>query len=154
MRAAAVLGVSVIALFGGIGRAQAAPDARNPFHCGVALSVAYDLAKGQHGDDSPLTRELKDRYIFQAMRSARLPHMTPSEPEADALRLLFSGTPEAGLAMANNCIKRQDADPRFVATRPMVALPNGMQGLLPAFADKAAMAEVYRGVQVAAVEPQ
>ena len=155
MRAAAILGVSVIALFGGIGTAQAAPDARNPFHCGVAISVAYDLAKGEHGDDSPLTRELKDRYIFQAMRSAMLPHMTPSEVEADELRQLFAGTPEKGVAMANNCIKRQDVDPRFVATRPTVPLPNGMQGVQPAYADKAAISAVFASVKVAAVaEPQ
>jgi hypothetical protein len=161
MRGAAILGVSIIALFGGVGSAQAAPDARNPFHCGVALSVAYDLARQEHGEDSPLTEELRDRYVFQAMRSAMMPHMTPSEEEADELRHFFAGTPKAGLAMANNCIKRQDVDPRFLATRPSVPLPGGMQGVQPAYADKAAMKAVFASVQapapveVAAVgEPQ
>ena len=152
MRAAAVFGVSVIALLGGIGTAHAAPDARNPFHCGVALSVAYDLSRQENGDNSPLTRELKERYIWQAMRSAMLSHMTPSEPEADALRALFSGTPEAGLAMANNCIRRQDADPRFLATRPTVTLADGIQGVMPGYADPAAMAAVYRPVKVASAD--
>lgn len=160
MRGAAILGVSVIALFGGIGSAEAAPDARNPFHCGVAISVAYDLAKEEHGEGSPLTEELKDRYIFQAMRSAMLPHMTPSEEEAEELRQLFAGTPRAGLAMANNCIKRQDVDPRYLATRPSVPLPGGMEGVQPAYADKAAMKAVFASVEaaprveVAVAEPQ
>lgn len=154
MRAAAIFGISIIALVSvGAGTAHAA-DARNPFHCGVALSVAYDLAKAEHGPDSPLTRELKDRYVWQAMRSAMLPHMTPSEAEADALRARFGADTAIGLAMAKNCVKRQDANPRYLATRPTVPLPNGMQGVLPSFADAAALGGLFAAVQVAAVDAQ
>lgn len=142
MRKAAIAGLLALCCAGAVA-AAAQPDARNPYHCAFALSVAYDLSKERHGADSEVTRELKDRYIWQAMRSAMLPHMEPKAEDGEAMRLALAENPEAGLTMADNCIRRQDVDPRYLATRPTAPLPGGLTGVLPGEVDHAALAIVF-----------
>lgn len=97
--------------------ARAAPEARNPFHCSIALQVAYEMSKEAQGADSPLSRELHGRLVWQAFAAARFPRALDSDAEGEALRKKLSDDSEAGLTMAEACIKRQDAHPRFQASR-------------------------------------
>jgi hypothetical protein len=94
-----------------------APEARNPFHCSIALQVAYDLVEQAQGADSELAREVHGRLVWQAFAAAHFPKATDSEGEAESLRGLFTADREAGLAMAEACMIRQDAHPRFRAAR-------------------------------------
>lgn len=99
------------------GTARAAPEARNPFHCSIALQVAYEMAKEAEGADSALSKELHGRMIWQAFAAARFPKPLASDEQGEALRRQLTGDTETELALAEACIKRQDAHPRFQAAR-------------------------------------
>ena len=99
------------------GTARAAPEARNPFHCSIALQVAYELAREAQGADSALSRELHGRVVWQAFAAARFPRPLDSDAQGEALRRQLTEDREAGLSLAEACIKRQDAHPRFQASR-------------------------------------
>jgi hypothetical protein len=102
------------------GAAQAeerAPEARNPFHCSIALQVAHALVREAHGPEGALTRELHGRLVWQALAAARFPKTADSDEQADALRSRFSENRDEGLAMVEACMRRQDAHPRFQAAR-------------------------------------
>jgi hypothetical protein len=94
-----------------------APEARNPFHCSIALQVAYDLVEEAQGTDSELAREVHGRLVWQVFAAAHFPKALDSEAAAESLRALFAADREAGLAMAEACMIRQDAHPRFRAAR-------------------------------------
>jgi hypothetical protein len=106
------------AALAGPARAEApAVEARNPFHCSIALQVAHALAREAFGPEGPLTQEVHSRLVWQALAAARFPKAGHAEADADALRRHFSEHREEGLAMAEACMRRQDAHPAFQAAR-------------------------------------
>lgn len=102
------------------------PEARNPFHCGIALQVAYDLVRKAHGPDSALAGELQGRIVWQSFAAARFPKALDSEVEGDALRRTFIADPQATVAMAEACMIRQDAHPQFREARLEKQLREGL----------------------------
>lgn len=127
MRHAAVIGLCATASMA-VGAAQAgAPEARNPFHCSIAFQVSYDLVKAAQGADSELARELHGRLVWQAFAAARFPKAADSEAEAGALARQFSEDSDAGLAMAEACMRRQDAHPEFREARLEKQLREGSE---------------------------
>lgn len=97
--------------------AHAAPEARNPFHCSIALQVAYEMTREAEGPDSDLSRELHGRLVWQAFAAASFPRALDSDAQGEALRRELTDDSDAGVALAEACIKRQDANPRFQASR-------------------------------------
>jgi hypothetical protein len=119
MRHIVSIGIACAAALAPLG-AQAevgAPEARNPFHCSIALQVAHALARAAHGPEGPLTHEVHSRLVWQALAAARFPKTADADVQADALRTRFSENREEGLAMAEACMRRQDAHPGFQAAR-------------------------------------
>ena len=116
MRHQLIVGAIAAAFFAGSAQAGA-PEARNPFHCSIALQVAYDLVEEAQGPDTELAQEVHGRMVWQAFAAAHFPRALDSEAEAESLRALFGGDRDAGLAMAEACMIRQDAHPRFRASR-------------------------------------
>ena len=96
---------------------QAAPEARNPFHCSIAIEASYELAKAKLGAEAALTRELHTRFVWQAFAAAAFPKPFDSELEADGLRQQFEQDSQSAVALAEACMKRQDAHPKFRAAR-------------------------------------
>ena len=107
----------VAAALAGASAAQAAPEARNPFHCSIAIEASYELAKAKLGDEDALTRELHTRFVWQAFAAAAFPKRVGSELEAGELREQFGTDSQSAVALAEACMKRQDAHPKFRAAR-------------------------------------
>lgn len=106
------------AALAGATAAQAAPlEARNPFHCSIAMQVSYELAKDARGAEDPLTKELHSRLVFQAFAAARFPKALDSEEEAATLSKQLSEDAETAFALTEACMRRQDASPRFRQAR-------------------------------------
>ena len=117
MRHVAFKGLFAAAIAAGGAAQAAAPEARNPFHCSIAFQVSYELAKAAQGADSLLSRDLHSRMVWQAFAAAKFPKAGDPQAEADALRRVFTADPEAGMAMAAACMRRQDAHPSFREAR-------------------------------------
>jgi hypothetical protein len=118
MRHIVAIGICAAALAASGANAEAgAPEARNPFHCSIALQVAHALARAAYGPEGPLTHEVHSRLVWQALAAARFPKTADAEAQADALRARFIENREEGLAMAEACMRRQDAHPAFQAAR-------------------------------------
>ena len=108
----------IAAALAGTGAAQAAsPEARNPFHCSIAIEASYDLANQRLGAEHALTQELHTRFVWQAFASAAFPKRLDSDSEAEALRQQFAADSDGAIALAEACMKRQDAHPKFRAAR-------------------------------------
>ena len=115
MRGRANLFIAVA--LGGASAAPAAPESRNPFHCSIAIEASYELAKAKLGIEDALTRELHTRFVWQAFAAAAFPKRLDSELEADGLRQQFGQDSQSAVALAEACMKRQDAHPKFRAAR-------------------------------------
>lgn len=107
---------SAIAL-AGMSAQAAAQEARNPVHCSVALQVAYELVKGAYGPDSALAEDLQGRLVWQGAAAARFPTNLDADADRDALRKQFLSDRPAAVAMAEACMRRQDAHPQFREAR-------------------------------------
>lgn len=92
-------------------------EARNPFHCSLAMQISYERAKEVRGADDPLTKELHGRLVYQAFAAARFPKSLDSDQQADAIRAQLAGDGEAAFALTEACMMRQDATPRFRQAR-------------------------------------
>lgn len=101
-------------------------EARNPFHCGIALQVTHDLVKKAHGADSLLAEDLQDRVLWQSFAAARFPKPLGSDVEGDALRRQLIEDPQATVALAEACMIRQDAHPQFREARLEKQLRDGL----------------------------
>jgi hypothetical protein len=118
MRHIVAMGICAAALAARVAHAEAgSPEARNPFHCSIALQVAHALARSAHGPEGVLTHEIHSRLVWQALAAARYPKPADAEAQADALRIRFDENREEGLALAEACMRRQDAHPGFQAAR-------------------------------------
>ena len=94
-------------------------EARNPFHCSLAMQVSYDRAKDLRGAEDALTKELHGSLVYQAFAAARFPKSLDSDQRADAIRAQLAADSEPALALTEACMMRQDATPRFrQATAP------------------------------------
>ena len=92
-------------------------EARNPFHCSLAMQVSYDRAKDLRGAEDALTKELHGRLVYQAFAAARFPKSLDSDQRADAIRAQLAADSETALALTEACMMRQDATPRFRQAR-------------------------------------
>jgi len=92
-------------------------EARNPFHCSLAMQLSYERAKEMRGAEDPLTKELHSRLVYQAFAAARFPKALDSDEQADAIRAELSQNGEAAFALTEACMIRQDATPRFRRAR-------------------------------------
>ena len=92
-------------------------EARNPFHCSLAMQISYERAKEVRGADDALTKELHGRLVYQAFAAARFPKSLDSDQQADAIRGQLAGDGEAAFALTEACMMRQDATPRFRQAR-------------------------------------
>ena len=111
---------SIMLMFGaalGMSAGASAQEARNPVHCSVALQVAYELVKTAHGPHSALAEDLQSRLVWQGYAAARFPQQLDGETERDALRQRFLDDRTTAAAMAEACIRRQDAHPQFREAR-------------------------------------
>ncbi len=111
----------------GASSAGAAPlEARNPFHCSVAIQVSYELAKSGRGAEDPLTRELHSRLVYQAFAAARFPKALDSAEEAGVMSKQLAEDPDAAFALTEACIRRQDASPKFREARLQKQVADGL----------------------------
>ena len=115
MRCIAILSTIAVAVSATV--AQAAPEARNPFHCSIALEASYERAKERLGGEDALTKDLHTRYVWQAFAAAMFPKRIDYDAEATELRAAFAADPATAMAMAEACMKRQDVHPKFQAAR-------------------------------------
>ena len=92
-------------------------EARNPFHCSLAMQVSYELAKDARGAEDALTRELHGRLVYQAFAAARFPKALDADQEAAAISDQLASDSEAAFALTEACMLRQDATPRFRQAR-------------------------------------
>ena len=92
-------------------------EARNPFHCSLAMQVSYELAKETRGAEDPLTQELHGRLVYQAFAAARFPKAIDSDAQAAAISAQLAQDGEAAFALTEACMLRQDATPRFRQAR-------------------------------------
>ena len=92
-------------------------EARNPFHCSLAMQTSYELAKEARGAEDPLSKELHSRLVYQAFAAARFPKSLDSDEQADAIRAQLAQDRDAAFALTEACMIRQDAAPRFRQAR-------------------------------------
>ena len=92
-------------------------EARNPFHCSLAMQVSYELAKEARGAEDALTKELHGRLVYQAFAAARFPKAIDSDQQAAAISEQLAQDGEAAFALTEACMLRQDATPRFRQAR-------------------------------------
>jgi hypothetical protein len=92
-------------------------EARNPFHCSLAMQVSYELAKEARGAEDPLTKELHGRLVYQAFAAARFPKAIDSDQQASVITEQLSSDGETAFALTEACMLRQDAAPRFRQAR-------------------------------------
>lgn len=102
-----------------VGNAAAAAEleARNPFHCSLAMQVSYERAKHALGAEDPLTKELHGRLVYQAFAAARFPKQLNADEQAEAIRAELAADSDTALALTEACMIRQDATPRFRQAR-------------------------------------
>lgn len=92
-------------------------EARNPFHCSLAMQTSYELAKEARGAEDPLVKDLHSRLVYQAFAAARFPKAMDSDQEAEAIRAQLAGDGDAAFALTEACMIRQDTSRRFVQAR-------------------------------------
>ena len=114
--------VASIALFAAVTLGSSAAgaaelEARNPFHCSLAMQVSYELAKDARGEQDPLTRELHGRLVYQAFAAARFPKPLDSDQDAAAISAELAADGEAAFELTRACMIRQEATPRFREAR-------------------------------------
>jgi hypothetical protein len=82
-------------------------DVSNPFHCGVAFSVYYGIAKSTGSTGvTMLERRMKD----EAIRAAALPASERTRAEGEALSKRLMADPDKAYETVVACMKRQDAE--------------------------------------------
>ena len=126
MRYGSMIGLCAAALMAGAAAEARTPEARNPFHCSIALQISYELAKEARGADSAIARELHTRLVWQALAAARFPKAPDADAQAAALRTQFLSDSETGVALAEACMRRQDAHPSFREARLEKQLSDGV----------------------------
>ena len=82
------------------------PDASNPFHCGVAFSVYYGIAKSTGNNAVGM---LEGRMRTEAARVAALPASKRTRAEGEALSKRLLADPDEAYETVVACMKRQDA---------------------------------------------
>ena len=114
-----VVSIALCTAFSLIGTAAGAAEleARNPFHCSLAMQVSYELAKEARGAEHPLTKELHGRLVYQAFAAARFPKSIDSDEQAAAISEQLSQDGDGAFALTEACMLRQDATPRFRQAR-------------------------------------
>jgi hypothetical protein len=114
-----VVSIALCAALSLIGTAAGAAEleARNPFHCSLAMQVAYDLAKQARGAEDPLSKELHGRLVYQAFAAARFPKALDADQDAASIRAQLAQDGDAAFALTEACMLRQDATPRFRQAR-------------------------------------
>ena len=83
------------------------PDASNPFHCGVAFSVYYGMAKATENNNA--VEVLERRMRTEAARAAALPASKRTRAEGEALSERLLADPGEAYETVVACMKRQDA---------------------------------------------
>jgi hypothetical protein len=114
-----VVSIALCAALSLIGTAAGAAEleARNPFHCSLAMQVAYDLAKQARGAEDPLSKELHGRLVYQAFAAARFPKALDADRDAASIREQLAKDGDAAFELTEACMLRQDATPRFRQAR-------------------------------------
>ena len=84
-----------------------APDPSNPFHCGVAFSVYYGIAKST---GSSAVQMLEHRMKAEAAKAAALPSSERTRAEGEALSKRLAADPDEAYQTVFKCMKRQDAE--------------------------------------------
>ena len=108
MRSRLPLSLLALSALSSCGVAQAkSADPNNPFHCGVAFSVYYGIAKAKSLNGEAMLRERMTREAIKA-RSLPASQRTRAEGEALMKRLLENSDEAYETVMA--CMKRQDAE--------------------------------------------
>lgn len=154
MRHLAIFGCAA-ALLAAAGAPAQTPEARNPIHCSIAFQVSYDLVEAAQGRDGALAKELHGRLVWQAFAAARFPKAIDADAEAEALRKQFTDDPEAGVAMTQACMMRQDAHPLFQAAQLERQLREGVADEPPSLhASLAELKDVFEASAPAAAAAQ
>ena len=123
-------------------------EARNPFHCSLAMQVSYELVKEARGAQDPLTQDLHGRLVYQAFAAARFPKALDSDQEAAAISAELAADGEAAFALTEACMIRQDATPRFRQVRlDKQIADNFSQEPISVQASLAELKDVYTKVQ-------
>jgi hypothetical protein len=84
-----------------------APDASNPFHCGVAFSVYKGIAEAS---GKPGAEMLGQRMKVEAAKAAALPESKRTRAEGEALMKRLLADPDEAYETVVACMKRQDAE--------------------------------------------
>jgi hypothetical protein len=86
------------------------PDPTNPFHCGVAFSILYGMAKSS---GSPHEAMMYRRMTWEAQKAGALPASERSREEGEALMKRLMADQQEVSETAFACMQRQDQDPSF-----------------------------------------
>jgi hypothetical protein len=89
------------------------PDAKNPFHCGVALSVEYGIAKS-NGFSSHM-KDLTPLIQWYAQEARALPEASRTEAKSFELMRQFQEDSALAKGLGKACVSNAFDDPRFVA---------------------------------------
>ena len=102
-------------LLSGCGAANAsAPDTSNPYHCGVAFSMFYGMAKSSGSEHAT---DMHRRMTWEAEKAKALPASSRSKSEGEALMERLMADQKEAAATVFACMQNQDADPAFRAAR-------------------------------------
>lgn len=102
---------------GGCAKGESPPfDQKNPFHCGVALTLSRGLAISQ-GKHDRFLRELHARIRWAGEKSRALSPSQRTREEGLALLNWLYAHPTVAADRSISCLAEQDRDPDFIAFR-------------------------------------
>ncbi len=103
-------------LLAGCAAQASEPSPRNPLHCGVALIVEREIARGNRYDT--LVERLGPVIQWYTFQGAMLPEGRRSEGEAHALMVRFRNEVTLRKNVAKACVTAAYGEPEFRAALP------------------------------------